>query len=382
MSRAITFDGAQVLRPEGFETASLAVAKGIIADGPIGRRVDLSGYWILPGIVDIHGDGFERHVAPRRGAMKDVAEGLRATEAELAAQGVTTAVVAQAVSWEGGLRGPEFAHLVFSALRDMRDDCVTDMRAQLRFETHLLEVYDALPRWMVNWEVDYVVFNDHLPHERLSQGRKPAGLTGKALGAGMSPDDYFAFLLELHAKTPDVRAALPGLVAALHEAGITTGSHDDTAATDRHWWGDLGVSIAEFPESADAAEAARARGDAIIMGCPNVVRGGSHKGNTSALDLVAMGLCDALASDYHYPSMRRAAMLVADGGLRDMPGAWDLISATPARILGLADRGALESGLRADLVVMEPETRRVCATMAGGRFSYLVADVAERLIGG
>lgn len=382
MSFALTFDRAQILRPGGFDAGSLSVADGVIADQPVGRRIDLSGYWVVPGIVDIHGDGFERHVAPRRGAMKDVAEGLRATEAELAAQGITTAVIAQAVSWEGGLRGPEFAHSVFSAIRDLRGQTVTDLRAQLRFETYLLDVYEALPRWMMNWGVDYLVFNDHLPHDRLAQGRKPAGLTGKALGAGMSPEAYFSFLLDLEAKTPEVRAALPGLVQALHASGIKTGSHDDGSADDRHWWGALGVRVAEFPESPEAAETGRARGDAIIMGCPNVVRGGSHKGNTSALDLVAMGLCDALASDYHYPSMRRAAMLVADGGLRDMAGAWELISAGPAGILGLTDRGALVPGLRADLVVMEPGTRRVCATMAGGRFSYLAGDVAERMIAG
>ena len=92
-----------------------------------------------------------------------------------------------------------------------------------------------------------------------------------------------------------------------------------------------------------------------------------------------MGLCDALASAYHYPSMRRAAKLVADAGIVDMADAWALVSSGPASLLGLDDRGALEVGKRADLIVMDPSTRRDCATMAGGRFSYLTGEVAERV---
>jgi alpha-D-ribose 1-methylphosphonate 5-triphosphate diphosphatase len=117
------------------------------------------------------------------------------------------------------------------------------------------------------------------------------------------------------------------------------------------------------------------------MGAPNLVRGGSHKGNVSAVDLVAMGLVDALASDYHYPSLRRAAFLLADGGICDLATAWGLVSSGPAHLLGLTDRGAIQPGLRADLVVLAPETRRVVATMAEGRISYLAGDAAHRFIG-
>jgi len=97
--------------------------------------------------------------------------------------------------------------------------------------------------------------------------------------------------------------------------------------------------------------------------------------------MVAMGYCTALASDYHYPSMRRAAFLLADGGVMDLAGAWALISSGPAGVLGLEDRGVLQSGKRADLIVMEPATRRICATMSQGRFSYLSGEVAARFMG-
>ena len=378
---SLTFDGAQVLTPDGFEARPLAVADGVIADAPVGRGIDLSGYWLLPGIVDVHGDSFERHVAPRRGAMKVIAEGLVAAEAELAAQGVTTSMIAQFISWEGGLRSPAFAEKLFTGLAAVRDQLVTDMRGQARFEMNMLDLFDGLPEQLARWGVDYLVFNDHLPHARLAEGRKPPGMTGKALRAGTSPERHFEEMLRLHRECPAARAALPELVERLQAQGVRLGSHDDHSEADRAWWHNLDVTIAEFPETLEAAEAARARGNQIILGCPNVVRGGSHKGNASALDLITLGLCDALASDYHYPSMRRAALLVADAGLRDMAGAWALVSSGPARVLGLEDRGDLLPGLRADLVVMDPATRRILATMAGGVFSHLTGNVATRVAG-
>ena len=114
---ALRLTGAQVLTPDGLKLQALSIAEGLIVpDGPGLREIDLRGCLILPGIVDAHGDGFERHLAPRRGAMKDLGEGLVAAEAEMAANGITTAVLAQFYSWEGGMRGPEFAERVLDAL--------------------------------------------------------------------------------------------------------------------------------------------------------------------------------------------------------------------------------------------------------------------------
>jgi alpha-D-ribose 1-methylphosphonate 5-triphosphate diphosphatase len=348
---------------------------------PMARRVDLSGYLVLPGIVDMHGDGFERHLAPRRGAMKQMAEGLIATEAELAANGITTAVLAQFVSWEGGLRGLEFADHVFAAIRDTAPELVTDIRAQLRFETHLIELYDTLPDRIEAWRLDYVVFNDHLPHKRLAEGRKPPSMTGQALKAGRNPEAHFEMLLALHTLSSSVPRALDNLCAQLRTMGVRMGSHDDANSRERSQWQARGVSIAEFPETQEAAEAAKTAGATVVLGAPNVVRGGSHKGNVSGLDLIAMGLCDALASDYHYPSPRRAALLLASSGVTDFVTAWNLISAGPAQALGLHDRGMLDPGKRADIVILDASTYRVAATIAEGRFSYLTGDVAQRFLG-
>jgi alpha-D-ribose 1-methylphosphonate 5-triphosphate diphosphatase len=374
----VDLTGAEVLRPDGVSRDPVSLAGGLIVEQAVGRAVDLSGYRIMPGIVDLHGDGFERHLAPRRGAMKQMSEGLVAAEAELAANGITTACLAQFVSWEGGLRGLDFANDVFAAIRETAPTLVTDLRAQLRFETHMLDLYDSLPLRLTEWGVDYVVFNDHLPHDRLAAGRTPRRMVGQALKAGRNPDDHLAMMQALHARSGEVPDALDVLCAKLNGRGVRMGSHDDATPDARAAWRARGVTIAEVPEPTGAAEAAAEAADAIVMGAPNVVRGGSHNGNVSAVDLVAMGMCDALASDYHYPSPRRAALMLAQSGVVDATRAWDLISAGPARVLGLDDRGRIEAGLRADLCILDAGTGRVAATMVQGRVSYMSGEIAER----
>jgi alpha-D-ribose 1-methylphosphonate 5-triphosphate diphosphatase len=372
--------GAEVLGPLGLHRDGLSFADGVIVDLPVGRAVDLSGYLVLPGIVDVHGDGFERHLAPRRGAMKQMAEGLVAVEAELAANGITTATLAQFISWEGGVRSLEFAEQVFNHLRDVAPGMVTDLRGQLRFETYQLDLFETLPERMADWGLRYIVFNDHLPHDRLQDGRQPRRLVSQALKARRSPEKHLAMMQAMEARRDEVPAALDALCAQLAAAGITMGSHDDSTAEGRAVWASRGVRVAEFPETLEAAEAAAEQGGIVVMGSPNVVRGGSHNLNVSAVDLIAMGYCDALASDYHYPSARRAALMLWQNGMRDLAGAWSLVSAGPAAVLGLTDRGVLEAGKRADFVVLDRESLRVAATFVQGRVSHMSGDVAARFM--
>ena len=376
----VEFTGAQVLGADALEPRPLAVAQGLITDVAQATRVDLDGYMIVPGIVDVHGDGFERHLAPRRGAMKTMQEGLVAAEAELAANGITTAVLAQFISWEGGLRGYEFAEQVFGAIQQVSDTLVTDLRGQLRLETHLLDLYADLPQRMQDWGLSYVVFNDHLPHDRLAKGQVPKRMVGQALKAGRNPDDHLRMMQDLHVQSADVPGALDWLCKVLAARGIQMGSHDDTTAEGRALWRKRGVRVAEFPETLEAAEAAAAAGDHVVLGSPNVVRGGSHNGNVSALDLISMGIGGALASDYHYPSPRRAAFMLADRGVLPLAQAWHLVSAGPAAVLGLSDRGVIATGKRADLLVLDAQTRRVALTMSGGRVSYMSGDIAARFL--
>lgn len=369
--------GAEVLLPGGLQRADLGLSGGVLCGPGRGRRVDLSGFRVLPGIVDPHGDGFERHLAPRRGAMKDLGAGLISAEVELAANGITTAYLAQFWSWEGGMRGRDFALRFLRALRDYRGTG-TDLRAQLRFELFMLDDYDAFEAAVAEFGVSYVVFNDHLPHDALIKGKRPPRLTGQALKGGRSPEAHLALMKDMHLHMAGVAPAVAGLAARLGAAGVLLGSHDDDTAGLRRAWHARGVTVSEFPETEAAATAARAAADPVVLGAPNVVRGGSHSGNASAADLIRGGLCDALASDYHYPAPRQAALILSrEIGLER---AWALVSAGPARVLGLVDRGVLEPGKRADLVVLDGEGR-IGATVAGGRVTHLSGEVAERFLG-
>ncbi len=377
----LTLAGADVLHPDGLEpSGQLSLGNGCVVKDLPDRRIDLSGFIVLPGIIDVHGDGFERHLAPRRGAMKQMNEGVIAAEAELAANGMSTAVLAQFHSWEGGLRAPDYAAQVFQAIQSAQAQVVTDLVPQLRFETHMLDDYATLPDLIQHWGVSYVVMNDHLPHDRLAAGKKPPRMVGQALKAKRNPETHLAMMQEMHRRRDEVPAALDALCTTLADLGVQMGSHDDTTAGQRADWRARGVRISEFPETLEAAEAARAGGDHIILGAPNVVRGGSHNGNVSALELISMGLCDALASDYHYPSPRRAALMLARSGVLDLGGAWDLVSKGPAQLLGLNDRGTLAPGKRADLVILEKHSHRVAATLSAGQISYMNGAIATRFL--
>src|ERR1700726_4357832 len=132
----------------------------------------------------------------------------------------------------------------------------------------------------------------------------------------------------------------------------------------------MGVAIAEFPVNEETARAAAEAGDAIVFGAPNVVRGGSHTGWTNAADMIAKGFCSVLASDYYYPAPLLAAFRLAADGVLPLPNAWDLIAAAPARAAGLADRGVLAAGFRADIVLVDDDVAmrpRIVAVIAAGR---------------
>jgi len=373
----LTLTNASVLRPDGFSSAPLSLSGDVIGAAQ-GRVVDLSGYLILPGIIDLHGDGFERHVAPRRGAVTDPGQGLVALDGELAANGITTAVLAQFFSWEGGMRGPDFAETLAGALT--RAQPLTDLRMQLRLEVNLLSDYPRALDLIRSAGIGYVVFNDHLPHGALAAGKRPPRLTGQALKSGRSPEAHLALLHQLHGLRDEVSGALAALAELLLAEGVRLGSHDDTSPDIRARFRAMGARIAEFPETADTAAAAHVAGDAVIMGAPNVVRGGSHDKKVSAEEIIRAGHCDALVSDYHYPTPRQAACALAERGILPLEAAWALISSRPAEVMGWTDRGRLDTGLRADLVIVEEATRRVAATICAGQVTWMAGPVAARFL--
>ncbi|TCM79279.1 alpha-D-ribose 1-methylphosphonate 5-triphosphate diphosphatase [Rhodovulum steppense] len=374
----LRFTGATILRDGEMQRRSLAIAEGRITRAPL-PEVNLSGYLILPGIVDLHGDAFERHIAPRPMAPFAPSIGLAATDREAAANGVTTAWLAQSWSWEGGHRGPDRAEALMDALDAYRAQMMTDLRIQIRCETHMVETGQRLLDAIRRHRIGYLVFNNHLDEAIETARTRPDRLALWAAQAGQCPDAYRARISAAAAQSGEVPRHLCRLADAFDEMGVIYGSHDDPDGETRERFSMIGARIAEFPLTRRAAAAAKAMNDPVLLGAPNVVRGGSQAGNVSALDLIAQGLCDALVSDYYYPALTHAAWRLVDSGLMDLPRAWALISERPATILRLPDRGRLDQGRRADLCVVDARTRAVEMTVAGGRLTYLAGEAAHRL---
>jgi alpha-D-ribose 1-methylphosphonate 5-triphosphate diphosphatase len=373
--------GALCLLNSTLEECDLAITGGQFSASQQGaREIDLSGYWLLPGIIDLHGDGFERHIRPRPSAPFEKRAALQAADVELASQGVTTAWFAQSWSWEGGSRAPDEAVALLEARRQIAHRLLCDIRIQLRFETHMPRDHAALMATVRDYHLDYIVFNNHLPEAlELAEG-KPARFAAWAAQNGHLPEDLLAIVRAAKQADPEIPAFLTALAADLCAAGVTLGSHDDTDAQTRAFYRGIGARICEFPTTMDAARAARAAGEPVLMGAPNIVRGGSQSGNIAAMELVEEGLCDALISDYYIPALAQAAWAIADARVLSFAHAWEMISTRPAEIMGLSDRGQLVPGQRADLVVLNPNTRRIEATIAGGQIAFASGQAAARLL--
>ncbi len=342
--------------------------------------MDLTKFLVLPGIIDLHGDGFERHLAPRRGAVKDLTGGLDALDSELGASGITTAVLAQFFSWEGGMRGPDFAERMAKAVN--KYPAISDLKLQLRLEINLLQDYPRARALIDSAGITYVVFNDHLPHKALAAGKRPPRLTGQALKSGRSPEAHLAMLQALFAAREDVPNALSTLAEDLNRAGVTMGSHDDPDTNTRERFRRMGLNISEFPETLETALFARKGGDRIIMGAPNVVRGQSHDKKVSAREVILAGACDALVSDYHYAALKTAAVQLSRTEDLTWLAAWSLISSGPADVMGWNDRGRLEDGLRADITIIDAATMRIAGTIVGGVVSFMSGALVTRFING
>lgn len=370
--------GAQVLFQGQMQDAALTVAAGVIGDSPA-PEVDLRGYLVLPGIIDLHGDGFERHLSPRPTAPFDKRRALTSVAAELGANGVTTAWLAQSWSWEGGFRSGEATAALLAALAAAKPALLPDMRVQIRLETHLIAQHEAVLAAVREYGVDYVVFNNHLPEAVEMAANKPARFAQWASQTSRTAEMMLEIVRNAEAEGPQVPQALTALAARFAALGIKMGSHDDGTADTRAFFRSIGAPVCEFPTTFEAAGAARAAGEPVLMGAPNVVRGGSQSGNIAALGLIEAGLCDALVSDYYYPALAQAAFYLAAAGTLDLPAAWAMISTTPARIAGLHDRGNLDAGQRADLVVVNAETRAVEMTICAGRIAHLSGEVARRV---
>ena len=375
---SIRFVNATTLRENELQNRSVAVEDGCISKGPH-PEVDLDGYYVLPGIIDLHGDAFERHIAPRPRAPFDIRSALRGVDVELVANGVTTAWMAHSWSWEGGRRSPEHAMKFASALRAYRKDARTNMRIQLRCETHTTETYDDLLKCLEEFKIDYVIFNNHLPEAQDIIAEDMDAFGAWAAQVGKTSDEHLACVRAAEAQEAQVHDHLVRLSSAFDDMKIRYGSHDDATSDTREYYALLGAKICEFPTTVDAAKTAKQINNPVLMGAPNIVRGGSQSGNISAIDLVRADLCDALVSDYYYPALSQAAIQLWQTGELSFAKAWNLISKNPASIMGKASIGSIDHGMRADLVIMNKETMQIEATLCGGRIAYASGEAANRL---
>lgn len=339
------------------------------------RCIDAKGLLVLPGIVDIHGDAFERQMMPRPGVSFPIDIALLETDRQVLANGITTVFHGVTYSWEPGLRGPENARAIVAA-QDRLDPLLgADTRFHLRHETFNLDAESEVMEWLNEGKIDALAFNDHMTLTREAED-PDSKIRRMAERSGLSLAEFEDLMDRVQRRACEVPGSIERLAAAARAHNVPLLSHDDTSPEQRRWYRALGCRTAEFPTNLETADEAASAGDDIVFGAPNVVRGGSHLGGTNAAEMVKRGLCSILASDYYYPAPLLAAFRLAATGTSSLELAWSLVSTAPARSMGLDDRGTIAAGKRGDLLLVDasdPSYPRVSATIVAGQPLYQAA---------
>jgi alpha-D-ribose 1-methylphosphonate 5-triphosphate diphosphatase len=366
--------GLCLLPDEGLVPADVVCAGGKIAalrplGAASGRVIDAHGGLVLPGIVDIHGDAFERQIMPRPKTVFPLEIAMLETDRQLAANGITTAYHGITVSWEPGLRSLGQALKIIEVLDRLEARLLVDHRIHIRWETFALDEMTAVQALFSRTKKPLLAFNDHTT-PTLAGSRSEIKLRGSAERAMLDVAAYSALLQDMGQRQDAVPGAIRAMASAAASQGIAMLSHDDMTPDQRSAFRALGAAIAEFPMNQLALAASAEAGDVIVLGAPNVVRGGSHNGAISAEDAIRDGRCTVLASDYYYPAQLRAAFALEERGVLSLDEAWAMIGAAPAMASGLQDRGRIEVGRRADLVVVSPTHRMPVMTIVAGRTVY------------
>ncbi|KAA5603585.1 alpha-D-ribose 1-methylphosphonate 5-triphosphate diphosphatase [Blastochloris sulfoviridis] len=352
-----------VLADRVLDRGWVAVSAGRIAeigeDTPPERGRDLGGSLLLPGLIELHTDHLEAHFLPRPKVTWNALAAVVAYDAQLAACGITTVLDSLRVWREESLGGDADGHaeLLADTIAQARD---ADMlRAHhflhLRCEVPTGSVVEDAALLMPRPDVRLVSLMDHSPGQRQFRDEDKLRTYYRGKAGGMTDaelDRLFA-----HRKAQSERYALVNrerLVALAQAHGVTLASHDDTTAEHVAEAARDGVAIAEFPTTVEAAAALHQAGVKVMMGAPNVVRGGSHSGNVAAVDLAAQGVLDILSSDYVPSSLLMAALQLPEAvpGI-DLAAAVRTVTGTPAEAVGLDDRGEIAPGKRADLVQVD-----------------------------
>jgi alpha-D-ribose 1-methylphosphonate 5-triphosphate diphosphatase len=346
---------ARILMPDGLVHGSLCLREGVIADVSSGGRLgeDCGEEMILPGLVELHTDNLERHIEPRPKVDWPHRAAILAHDGELAACGITTVFDALRLGSDTdpiGSKG-EYARAVADDILALRAEGALriDHLLHLRAEVCSQSLIAELERFGPEDGVGIVSLMDHTPGQR--QFRDIDKLRAYVIGKkGLSEAAFQAQIAEQQDLGARVRAEHEAaVVVAARRYGAQLASHDDTTeaqviASHLH-----GARLAEFPTTLEAAAACRAHGIAVMMGAPNLIRGGSHSGNVAARDLAEADLLDIVSSDYVPAALLMAGLMLGDLW-DDLARGIATVSANPAEAAGLTDRGRIAPGLRGDLI--------------------------------
>jgi alpha-D-ribose 1-methylphosphonate 5-triphosphate diphosphatase len=308
---------------------------------------------LLPGLIELHTDNLEKHVSPRPGVRWPMPAAVLAHDAQVAGAGITTVFDALTVGEvrQDGVRAEMLHHSIEAIAGGQRDG---GLRAEhflhLRCEVAHESVVETVEALIDHPLLRLVSLMDHTPGQRqfASVDKYYEYYQGKFGYSDAEMAAYVAQKTELNRRFADVNRR--ALAALGQSRGLPQASHDDGTPEHIAEAVELGMTIAEFPTTMEAARAASRHAMAVVMGAPNVVRGGSHSGNMSASELAAAGLLDILSSDYAPVSLLHAAFLLHSEIAMPLPEAVAKVSLNPAQALGLGDRGEIVPGKRADLV--------------------------------
>jgi alpha-D-ribose 1-methylphosphonate 5-triphosphate diphosphatase len=366
---------AKIVLQDAIIEGAVLVRHGCIADiseGPSSVPAeDLGGDYLIPGLVELHTDHLEHHYHPRPGVTWPAISAVMAHDAQITASGITTVFDAlRAGTFEPNDLAAYHTIALHKAIETAQHN--GQLRAEhfihLRCELPCFDTADAVKALSETGAIHLLSIMDHTPGARqfVSLEKFKEYYFGKKLVAPEEMDSYIQERLDLQAKYAATNKR--EILAIAQQLGVKLASHDDaTLAHVEEAMAD-GVVIAEFPTTDEAARAAHASGMAVMMGAPNVVRGGSHSGNISAAQVAASGHLDVLSSDYVPGSLLAAAFSLPEKvETISLPQALQFVTSKPARAAALDDRGMIEVGRRADLVHVQktdgaPVVRQVWRT--------------------
>jgi alpha-D-ribose 1-methylphosphonate 5-triphosphate diphosphatase len=357
MPAETSFRNARIVLADEIIEGSLTVADGRIAAfdtgaGSVGE--DLEGDFLVPGLVELHTDHLEGHYAPRPGVRWNAVAAVQAHDAQIAASGITTVFDCLRMGSEGtdGFAKGEMRELADAIGQAQRED---RLRAEhfihLRCEVSTPDVLSDFESFRAEGRVRLASLMDHAPGQRQFQTMDQYAVYYKTK-RGLSDEAFARYVAMRQEQSARFSAAHRKAIAEHCRAnGVTLASHDDATLDHVGEALDDGVRLAEFPTSLDAARASHEAGMSVLMGAPNIVRGGSHSGNIAARDLAEAGLLDVLSSDYVPSSLLHGAFKLAeDVETISLPQALALVTRRPAETVSLSDRGEIAQGKRADLL--------------------------------